>query len=59
MFLYVAVAYHWPGVSGMSFAVASRYLRVLGVSDLEPFKVFGSTIFIGAYASNVDVTRAR
>jgi hypothetical protein len=29
MFLYVAVAYHWPGVSGMSFAVASRYLRVL------------------------------
>ena len=43
----------------MSFAVAPRCLRVLGVSDLEPFKVFGSTIFIGADASNVDVTRAR
>ena len=49
----------------MSFAVAPRCLRVLGVlgvlgvSDLEPFKVFGSTIFICADASNVDVTRAR
>ena len=49
----------------MSFAVAPRCLRVLGVlgvlgvSDLKLFKVFVNTIFIGADASNVDVTRAR
>jgi hypothetical protein len=58
MFLYVAVAYHRPGVPGLSFAVASP-VSVLGVADLEWLKVFGSTVFIGLYAATIDVTRAR